>query len=38
VLQRDGVIDRIGADQVHGNIYRAVEAQLAADGKGLFRP
>ena len=31
VLQRDGVIDRIGADHVHGNIHRAVEAQLAAD-------
>jgi sulfate permease, SulP family len=36
VLERDGVIDRIGADQVHGNIHRAVEAQLAADGKGLL--
>jgi SulP family sulfate permease len=31
VLRRDGVIDRIGADHVHGNIHRAVEAQLAAD-------
>ena len=31
VLQRDGVIDRIGADHVHGNIHRAVEAQLAYD-------
>jgi SulP family sulfate permease len=30
VLERDGVIDRIGADHVHGNIHRAVEAQLAA--------
>jgi len=38
VLQRDGVIDRIGADHVHGNVHRAVEAQLAADGKGLFGP
>ena len=29
VLQRDGVIDRIGADHVHGNVHRAVEAQRA---------
>ena len=29
VLERDGVIDRIGGDHVHGNIDRAVEAQLA---------
>ncbi len=34
VLERDGVIDRIGADHVHGNIHRAVEAQLAADRFG----
>ena len=31
VLQRDGVIDQIGADHVHGNVHRAVEAQLAGD-------
>jgi sulfate permease, SulP family len=29
VLQADGVVDRIGADHIHGNVYRAVEAQLA---------
>ena len=29
VLERDGVIDQIGADHIHGNIDRAVEAQLA---------
>jgi anti-anti-sigma factor len=34
VLQRDGVIDRIGADHVHGNIHRAVEAQRAAESCG----
>jgi anti-anti-sigma factor len=34
VLQRDGVIDRIGADHVHGNIHRAVEAQRAAESSG----
>src|SRR4051812_37998437 len=32
VLQRDGLVDLIGADHVHGNIDRAVEAQLAGDG------
>ena len=30
VLDADGVIDRIGADHVHGNVHRAVEAQLAS--------
>jgi anti-anti-sigma factor len=30
VLQADGVIDRIGPDRIHGNVDRAVEAQLAA--------
>jgi MFS superfamily sulfate permease-like transporter len=34
VLQRDGVIDRIGADHVHGNIHRAVEAQRAVERPG----
>jgi len=34
VLRRDGVIDRIGADHVHGNIHRAVEAQRAAQRSG----
>ena len=29
VLEADGIIDRIGADHVHGNVHRAVEAQLA---------
>jgi len=29
VLQADGVVDRIGADHVHGNVHRAVDAQLA---------
>ena len=27
VLRRDGVLDRIGAGKIHGNIYRAVQAQ-----------
>ncbi len=30
-LERDGVLDRIGADHVHGNVHRAVAAQLADD-------
>jgi SulP family sulfate permease len=29
VLQADGVVDRIGADHIHGSVHRAVEAQLA---------
>jgi high affinity sulfate transporter 1 len=28
-LDRDGVIERIGADRIHGNVYRAVDAELA---------
>ncbi len=28
LLRRDGVLDRIGDDRIHGNVYRAVEAQL----------
>ena len=30
VLRADGVVDRIGADHIHGNVHRAVEAQLAS--------
>ena len=29
--QADGVVDRIGADHIHGNVHRAVEAELAVD-------
>ncbi len=29
ILEADGLIDRIGADHVHGNVHLAVEAQLA---------
>ena len=32
VLQADGIIDRIGADHIHGNVHRAVEAELADAG------
>jgi anti-anti-sigma factor len=30
VLRADGFVDRLGADQIHGNVHRAVEAQLHA--------
>lgn len=33
-LDRDGVIQRLGPDMIHGNIYRAVQAELTAAGKG----
>jgi sulfate permease, SulP family len=29
-LDRDGVVDRLGADHMHGNIHRAVQAQVEA--------
>ena len=32
VLEADGVVDLIGADHIHGNVFRAVEAQRAASG------
>ena len=31
VLEKDGVLDRLGPGRIHGNVQRAVEAQLAAD-------
>lgn len=33
VLEADGIIDRIGTDHIHGNVHRAVEAQLADAGR-----
>ena len=30
VLHADGVVDRIGADHIHGNVHRAVQAEQAA--------
>ncbi|HXA57522.1 MAG TPA: SulP family inorganic anion transporter, partial [Streptosporangiaceae bacterium] len=32
VLERDGVLDRIGDDKTHGNVDQAVEAQIHAAG------
>lgn len=34
MLQADGIVDLIGDDHVHGNVYRAIQAQLAEDGHG----
>src|SRR5580693_6417073 len=31
VLERDGVLDRIGPDKTHGNVDQAVEAQIHAE-------
>ncbi len=28
VLREDGVVDRIGSDHIHGNVHRAVQAEL----------
>ena len=28
-VQADGIVERIGPDHIHGNVHRAVEAQLA---------
>ena len=33
VLGRDGVLDRIGPSHIHGNVYRAVQAQLDESGR-----
>jgi anti-anti-sigma factor len=30
LLRRDHVLDRIGGERIHGNVHRAVEAQLLA--------
>ncbi len=31
VLEKDGVLERLGEDRIHGNVHRAVEAQIEAD-------
>ena len=31
VLEKDGVLQRLGPGRIHGNVHRAVEAQLAED-------
>ncbi len=32
LLARDGVLDRIGEENIHGNVDHAVKAQLAVRG------
>jgi high affinity sulfate transporter 1 len=36
VLRADGALERVGADHIHGNVHRAVEAQLAASQEDAF--
>jgi sulfate permease, SulP family len=36
LLRADGLVERLGPDHIHGNVHRAVEAQLA-DGEGGIR-
>ena len=31
VLEADGIVDLIGARRIHGNVFRAVDAQRADD-------
>ena len=33
-LERDGVVERLGAQMIHGNIHRAVQAEQAAAQQG----
>lgn len=37
ILGRDGAIERIGEDKIHGNIFRAVQAEQGAAGRGARR-
>ncbi len=34
ILKRDGFLDRIGRDRTHGNVYRAVEAEMGDSEEG----
>jgi SulP family sulfate permease len=34
LLARDGILGRIGAENIHGNVDHAVESQIAASGDG----
>jgi SulP family sulfate permease len=38
VLDADGFVARLGADHVHGNVHRAVEAQLGVSPEPPLRP
>ena len=37
VLRADGILELIGSDHIHGNVNRAIEAQLA-DGENSGPP
>ena len=37
VLRRDGFLDRLGEDRTHGNVHRAVEAQLTKRAERIPR-
>ena len=37
-LDRDGVLERVGHDKIHGNDYRAVQAQLGTQATSLDEP
>lgn len=34
ILERDGFLERIGNDRIHGNVYRAVEADMGDSTRG----
>jgi sulfate permease, SulP family len=38
VLEKDGVVQRLGPGHIHGNVHRAVEAQLEADRSAASPP
>jgi SulP family sulfate permease len=38
LLARDGVLDRIGEENIHGNVDHAVKVQLAASGDSHANP
>lgn len=37
ILKRDGFLERIGNDRTHGNVYRAVEAEMGGAAPGPER-
>ena len=38
LLARDGVLDRVGDEKIHGNVDQDVEVQMAAKERRLCRP
>jgi sulfate permease, SulP family len=35
VLRTDGVVDRLGADHIHGNVVQALDAERSAERRRL---